>query len=131
MRDAGIENCVAVDMACARVVHREGMDLGHIGHLVQIPLAEAAAAATMKPANWTVFSQEKAREAATAAAAIGASRISWPIHAPQDTFYSGQEGGFAAGESSACRGSRRSGRWPLRRHHDLSGAPLRRRDRSG
>jgi predicted amino acid racemase len=34
LRAAGLNQAVAVDMACARVLHREGMELGHIGHLV-------------------------------------------------------------------------------------------------
>ena len=102
LRDAGVDDCVAVDMACARVVHREGLTVAHIGHLVQIPVGEAGAAATMTPSNWTVFSEAKAREAATAAAAIGREQdLLARIHAPQDTFYSGHEGGFAAGTSSA------------------------------
>jgi predicted amino acid racemase len=97
LRDAGVDSCVAVDMACARVVHREGLTVGHIGHLVQVPVAEAGAAAAMRPSNWTVFSEDKAREAATAAAAIGREQdLLARIHAPQDTFYSGHEGGFAA-----------------------------------
>jgi len=97
LADAGVTSCVAVDMACARVVHREGLTIGHIGHLVQIPRAEAPAAAAMRPSNWTVFSEDKAREAAAAAAALGFEQdLLARIHAPQDTFYSGHEGGFAA-----------------------------------
>jgi predicted amino acid racemase len=97
LRDVGVGTCVAVDMACARIVHREGMAVGHLGHLVQIPAAEAGAAARMEPANWTVFSQDKAYEAAFAAAAIGREQsLLARIHAPQDTFYNGHEGGFAA-----------------------------------
>jgi len=97
LRDVGVHSCVAVDMECARVVHREGLRVGHLGHLVQIPVAEAAAAASMRPSNWTVFSEEKAREAASAATGIGAEQnLLARIHAPRDTFYSGHEGGFAA-----------------------------------
>jgi len=99
LRDAGIADCVAVDMADARVIHREGMRLGHIGHLVQVPRAEAGAAAAMDPANWTVFSTEKAREAAAAASALGRIQdLLARIHAPGDQFYSGHEGGFEAAE---------------------------------
>jgi predicted amino acid racemase len=99
LRDAGVDSCVAVDMACARVVHREGLRVGHIGHLVQIPVGEAGAAAAMRPLNWTVFSEDKAREAAAAAVAVGYEQdLLARIHAPADTFYSGHEGGFVAGE---------------------------------
>jgi predicted amino acid racemase len=99
LQAAGLDSCVAVDMADARVVHREGLRVGHIGHLVQVPRAEADAAAAMRPANWTVFSHEKAREAADAARALGFGQaLLARIHAPGDTFYSGHEGGFEASE---------------------------------
>src|SRR5207248_2428187 len=71
LREVGVQRCVAVDMADARVIHREGLEVAHIGHLVQVPAAEAAAAAQMQPANWTVFSLEKARQAAAGSAALG------------------------------------------------------------
>lgn len=99
LRDAGIDSCVAVDMACARVVHREGLRVGHIGHLVQIPRGDSAAAAGMRPENWTVFSIEQARQAAAAARAAGHDQaLLARIHAPGDRFYNGHEGGFPAGD---------------------------------
>lgn len=99
LRDAGITSAVAVDMECARAVHREKLELGHIGHLVQVPRAEAPAAAALHPAYWTVFSIEKARDAATASLALGRTQdILARIYAPGDTFYSGHEGGFPAEE---------------------------------
>ena len=102
LRDAGITDCVAVDMADARVIHREGMRLGHVGHLVQVPRGEARTAAAMAPANWTVFSIEKAGEAAAAARDLGRTQdLLARIHAPGDTFYSGHEGGFDAEEIEA------------------------------
>ncbi|MCW2746430.1 MAG: amino-acid racemase [Mycobacterium sp.] len=93
----GIEASVAVDMADARATVRAGMQLGHVGHLVQVPRAEAATAAGMNPHNWTVFTDEKAHEAAAAAAALGRQQaLLARIHADGDEFYSGHEGGFAA-----------------------------------
>ena len=95
----GITGSVAVDMECARASVRSGLSLGHVGHLVQVPSAEAAAANAMQPANWTVFSQEKAREAAAAARATGRDQaLLARIHAAGDEFYSGHEGGFAAND---------------------------------
>jgi predicted amino acid racemase len=95
----GIAASVAVDMECARATTRAGMALGHIGHLVQVPRAEAAGAAAMRPANWTVFSEQKARQAAAAAAELGRDqRLLARVYAPDDEFYSGHEGGFAAGD---------------------------------
>jgi predicted amino acid racemase len=95
----GIECSVAVDMTCARQTTRAGMRLGHVGHLVQVPRAEAGAAAALAPANWTVFSMEKAREAAAASAALGRDQaLLARVHAARDEFYSGHEGGFPAEE---------------------------------
>jgi predicted amino acid racemase len=106
LRDVGVRSCVAVDMAEARVVHREGSQLGHIGHLVQVPRADAPAAAEMRPANWTVFSIEKAREAASAAATLGYEQaLLARVYSPGDTFYSGHEGGFAADQIERVAGS--------------------------
>ena len=96
LKAGGIDKFVAVDMACARPIKRNGFGLGHIGHLVQIPRAEAAEAAGMAADYWTLFNLEKAREADAACRAVGRrQRILLRIHAPQDKFYSGHEGGFA------------------------------------
>jgi predicted amino acid racemase len=95
--DGGIRASVAVDMADARATVRAGMRLGHLGHLVQVPRAEAAAAAALDPQNWTVFEDAKAREAAAASAAIGRDQaLLARIRAEGDEFYSGHEGGFPA-----------------------------------
>ncbi len=99
LQDAGLDSAVAVDMAEARLVHREGMRLGHIGHLVQVPRAEASAAAAMQPENWTVFTIEQARWAAAATHDLGREQaLLARIHAPGDRFYNGHEGGFPAAE---------------------------------
>ena len=67
MRRGGIEKAVTVDMEDARACYRAGLRIGHIGHLVQVPRAEADAAASLAPDYWTVFNLEKAEEAAAAA----------------------------------------------------------------
>ncbi len=95
----GITAGVAVDMDCARPLARAGMEIGHLGHLVQVPSGEATAAAEMRPRNWTVFSDDKAREAVRAAHSEGyVQDLLARIHAPDDRFYSGHEGGFTADE---------------------------------
>jgi predicted amino acid racemase len=94
---AGIHSFVVVDMACARRVHGNGKRVGHIGHLVQVPRAEANAASAMKPSFWTVFNDDKAAEAAAPAARTGRSQpMLARIRATGDRFYPGHEGGFAA-----------------------------------
>jgi predicted amino acid racemase len=92
----GIDSGVAVDMTDARALRAGGMRIGNIGHLVQVPQAEAAAAAALEPVNWTVFSEDKAREAA--AAGSGVRDLLARIHAPGDVFYQGHEGGFPASD---------------------------------
>ncbi len=94
----GIDRAVAVDMACGRACDRAGLKIGHLGHLVQVPGHEAGyAAAELKPDYWTVFSDEKASEAAIAAARTGREQaLLARIQAEGDTFYRGHEGGFDA-----------------------------------
>jgi len=93
----GIASAVAVDMECARATTRAGMGLGHLGHLVQVPRAEADAAAAMKPDYWTVFNLEKAGEAAAASKKAGRDQaLLARIVAEGDRFYRGHEGGFPA-----------------------------------
>lgn len=95
----GIERAVAVDMAGAIACHRAGLAIGHLGHLVQVPRAEANFAATLKPDYWTVFNQTKAEEASTAAKLINHDQaLMVRIRAEGDVFYKGHEGGFLANE---------------------------------
>jgi predicted amino acid racemase len=95
----GIDSYVAVDMACARPIHKAGYKVGHLGHLVQIPQAETLAAAKMRPEYWTVFNMEKAKETSRACVIAGYTQpILARIFAQGDTFYSGHEGGFKAAE---------------------------------
>ena len=103
----GIDRAVAVDMACAIACHNAGLKIGHLGHLVQIPRAEAAMAARdLAPDYWTVFSDDKAAEAATAAHAAGREQAMLArVQTAGDTFYRGHEGGFAA--DSAVEAARR------------------------
>lgn len=99
LREAGLDRAVAVDMDDARATHRNGMRIGNVGHLVQVPRAEARAAAGMRPENWTVFSDEKAAEAASASREEGTEQaLLARIQAEGDTFYPGHEGGFPAGD---------------------------------
>jgi predicted amino acid racemase len=94
----GIDRAVAVDMACAIACHKAGLRIAHLGHLVQVPRAEAAMAARdLAPDYWTVFSQDKAAEAASAARAADREQaVLARVQTQGDTFYRGHEGGFAA-----------------------------------
>ena len=100
VKRGGIDRAVAVDMACAIACDRAGLKIGHLGHLVQVPRGEAAfAASELTPDYWTVFSDIKAQEAASASANAGRrQKLLARIQTEGDTFYRGQEGGFAADE---------------------------------
>ncbi len=97
----GIDRAVAVDMACATACHRAGLRIGHLGHLVQVPRGEADHGATvLQPDYWTVFSPEKAFEAAKAAHAVGREQaLLARVQTSGDVFYPGHEGGFAAADA--------------------------------
>lgn len=95
----GLEAAVAVDMEDARATYRAGMRVGHLGHLVQVPRAETGAAIAMSPEYLTVFTMEKARETAAAAADVGREQpVLARLYAADDEFYSGHEGGFRAAD---------------------------------
>ena len=96
----GVDKSVAVDVACAVATTRAGLPVGHVGHLVQVPRFEAdLVAGYIKPDYWTVFSLEKAKEAAVAAKKVGRVQdLLVRIKADGDTFYKGHEGGIVASE---------------------------------
>ncbi len=103
VRAGGIEAAVAVDMTGARAIRGSALRLGHLGHLVQVPVHEAEEAASMRPEFWTVFSEEKAAQAAAATARGGRVQdMLLRVHAPGDTFYLGHHGGFAAADVLAA-----------------------------
>jgi predicted amino acid racemase len=93
IKAGGITAGVAVDMTDAQAIDAAGLRVGHLGHLVQVPQHQAATAAALAPDNWTVFSHDKAGEAA---AVSTDQALLLRIHAGGDTFYEGHEGGFDA-----------------------------------
>ena len=97
--EAGITHAVGVDLECAIAAAAGGLRTGHIGHLVQVPRHRAADAAALQPSYWTVFNDAKATEAAAASVAIGRTQdLLARLVGPDDRFYRGHEGGFAASE---------------------------------
>lgn len=99
----GIDRSVAVDMECAIACDRAGLKTGHLGHLVQVPRGDADyAASQLRPDYWTVFSEDKAREAAQASHKVGrVQNLLARIQTQGDTFYRGHEGGFNADDITA------------------------------
>lgn len=113
----GIGDFVVVDTEGARQINEAGHEIGHVGHLVQVPRDQAVWIAGLDPQYWTVFTQKKAREAAAAAAHHGRTQdLLLRIYAEGDTFYMGHEGGVhidelvdAARAVDALEGARFSG----------------------
>jgi predicted amino acid racemase len=94
---SGITHAVGVDLQCATAAAAGGLGIGHIGHLVQIPRAEAPVAAALEPRFWTVYDERKAREAGAAAEDRGRVQdVLVRISREGDRFYRGHEGGFPA-----------------------------------
>jgi predicted amino acid racemase len=91
----GFRAGVAVDIHCARVMHRYGIPVGHVGHLNQVPWREMDAVIAMRPEVITVFSVENARQISEAAGRAGVTQdlLLRPI-GKDDIFFEGQEGGF-------------------------------------
>lgn len=106
LNEEGADGYVTVDIQCARRVAEAGGQLGHVGHLVQIPESEIPWAVQQHPLFWTLFSEEKARSLSRVVAE-GDRDSSFPgegqrvlarLRAPGNTFYRGHEGGFPAEE---------------------------------
>lgn len=91
----GYEGAVAVDHREAAVLHRNGIKLGHVGHLVQIPSNQVEAILEMRPEVITVYSIEKAREISAAAKKLGITqKILMKAIDHEDMIFPGQHGGF-------------------------------------
>lgn len=91
----GISGAVAVDYECGVYSHAAGLDISHIGHLVQIPKSQIARTFNLEPALWTVFSLEQAGDIAKIASEHSEIvNISLRVWDEDCTFYKGHEGGF-------------------------------------
>lgn len=96
MVDAGISAGVCVDMSDARPMAASGMEIGHLGHLVQVPFAETKAAAKLNPHYWMVYNLEKAKAISEVTDSDRQQNIMLRIYGEGDSFYRGHEAGFAA-----------------------------------
>jgi predicted amino acid racemase len=90
----GIEKVVAVDFEEARILHAHGLSMGHLGHLVQVPRAEADRAIAMDSQLITVFGLAQAEHLAAAARAAGREQdVLIRVVREGDTYYPAQVGG--------------------------------------
>jgi predicted amino acid racemase len=93
--DRGLGAPVAVDVQCAKTLHRYGIPIGHIGHLNQIPKHEIMDGVKMRPEVFTVFNFEMAQAVSEAAARLGrVQAIMLRVVGKNDVFFEGQEGGI-------------------------------------
>lgn len=93
--ERGLGAPVAVDIQGAKILHRYGIPIGHIGHLNQVPRHEVAAALAMRPEVFTVFSFEMA--STISRELEGTDRVQkllLRVVGEDDLFFEGQEGGI-------------------------------------
>lgn len=95
LMDVGLPGAVCVDFREALAMAADGIPLGNVGHLVQVPHAALGAIVGARPDIMTVYSLEKAAEIGGEAQARGFEQaIMLRVIGPSDTLYPGQYGGF-------------------------------------
>ena len=93
--ESGIDKAVAVDPWEAITLSQNGIKIGHVGHLVQIPIHMIPAILKLHPDYVTVFSLANARNISRAAKEMGRKqKVFLRIANKEDYIYKGQEGGF-------------------------------------
>lgn len=93
--ESGIEKAVAVDPWEAISLRKNGIKIGHVGHLVQIPKRMIAKILALNPDYLTVFSYENAKNVSEVALKINKKqKVFLRIATKDDFIYNGQEGGF-------------------------------------
>jgi predicted amino acid racemase len=100
----GRASTVSVDIQCAKALHHNGVTIGHVGNLCQVPNGELdRVVGGMQPEVVSVFTVEKAE--AVSKAALGADRVQdilLRVRRPGDLFLPGMEGGFLIDELPAA-----------------------------
>jgi len=95
----GLDRFVAVDIRCVDGLHGEGLQLGHVGHLVQIPKHRIEQVLQMSPEVWTVYGYDNARLVSEAAHSLGVQQdLLLKVVGPDDFVYIGQAGGIPLDE---------------------------------
>lgn len=93
--ESGIEKAVAVDPWEAISLSQNGIKIGHVGHLVQIPKKMIAKILPLDPDFITVFSFENAQNVSEVAVKMkNKQKVFLRIATKNDFIYNGQEGGF-------------------------------------
>ena len=96
IQNAGIPKIVCVDFAEALFFIDKGFKIGNVGHLVQMPTQIIDRVLAAKPDVVTIFTLYKAKEInAVAQKRNLVQNVILRVWDEEDTFYYGQEGGFA------------------------------------
>lgn len=91
----GYDGVVAVDWREAKILAQNGIKLGHVGHLVQIPNNDIENILLQKPEVITVYSVEKAKQISDAAKKLNMTQnIMLRVIDDDDILYPAQYGGF-------------------------------------
>lgn len=95
LMELGYDGAVAVDFREAEVLYENGIKIGHVGHLVQVPSGEITNMLLKKPEVITVYSVEKAREISNAAVRLNITQnIMLRVVDKGDIIFPGQYGGL-------------------------------------
>lgn len=95
----GYDGAVAVEYREAELLYQNGIKLGHVGHLVQVPANLIERVLSMKPEVITVYSLEKAYEISKAARKMNVTqKIMLRIIDENDIILPGQNGGISTKE---------------------------------
>ena len=99
LMEIGFQGCVAVDFREALRMVEEGIHLGNVGHLVQVPSHALKTILAARPDVVTVYTREKIREIDRTAGELGLCQpLLLRITDPDGSLYSGQTGGFCSQE---------------------------------
>jgi len=91
----GLYKVVAVDIQGAKILHRYGVPVGHVGHLNQVPRCDIEFALNLNPDVITVYSVDIAEALSRAAQKLGkVQNLLLRVVGPKDQFFVGQEGGI-------------------------------------
>lgn len=96
LADLGYAGAVCVDFREALTMIANGVPLGNVGHLVQIPRAALKTILLARPQIMTVYTIEKAREISAVCVQLGLTqKLMLRVIGEGDMLYSGQYGGFS------------------------------------
>jgi len=92
----GAKETVCVNMQCARILHRHGIGIGHMGNLCQVPKFDLdKVISTYRPEVISVFSLEKAQQISSVCQKYHTrQKILLRTHSIDDVLFLGMEGGF-------------------------------------